>query len=196
MKMHRETCYRKLYREQLSQPHSGRAREGAGLHSAAARETGPKLIRRPAPSTRQFVVLVAEPNDDEFAVLTWALHSEQSLFKIQRVTDGQACMAYLNGEGTYAGMPLPDLLLLDIHMPRMDGFDVMARVSADARLHHLPVVVLSSSSAPQDIQRMYKLRCSSYVTKPADFEQLRYSLLNIVQYWFSAATLPLAQPAG
>jgi CheY-like chemotaxis protein len=140
-----------------------------------------------------FVLLIAEDNDDDFAFMSLALSSASTPLDIRRVPDGQACMAYLDGDKTYSGMPFPDLLILDIDMPRMNGFDVMARIAADERLRHLRVAVFSSSSESEDVRRMYLAGCSSYVTKPMDSGDFRCSLHGIVHYWLSAVTLPEAK---
>jgi chemotaxis family two-component system response regulator Rcp1 len=141
-----------------------------------------------------FVLLIAEDNDDDFAFMSLALNSASTTLDIRRVPDGQACMAYLDGDKPYSGMPSPDLLLLDIDMPRMNGFDVMARIAADERLRHLRVVVFSSSSEPEDARRMYLAGCSSYVIKPIDLGAFRHALHSIAHYWFSAVTVPIAKP--
>ena len=78
-------------------------------------------------SSKPPVLLIAEDNDDEFELVATALMSEPAHMEVRRVPDGQACMAYLDGQDAYSGMPFPDLLLLDINMPRMNGFDVMAK---------------------------------------------------------------------
>jgi CheY-like chemotaxis protein len=147
-------------------------------------------------SPKQFVLLIAEDNDDDFTFISLAINSVLSHLEIRRVPDGQACMDYLNADGPYSGMPFPDLLLLDINMPRMDGFEVMSRIAADERLRHLPVVVLSSSSEPEGVQRMYQMRCSSYITKPVGFGDFRHAIGVLAQYWFSVATLPMAKPTS
>jgi CheY-like chemotaxis protein len=143
--------------------------------------------------SRRPVLLIAEDNDDEFALASSALRSLDIRLDIRRVPDGVACMAYLNGESPYCGMPFPGLLLLDINMPRMDGFDVMASIAANNCLRHLPVVVLSSSLTDENVNEMYRLGCSSFVRKPATFDDFKCVLHNIVQYWFADVILPTVE---
>jgi two-component system response regulator len=99
-------------------------------------------------------------------------------------------MSFLRKEGKYAGVPTPDLILLDLNMPRMDGTEVMEAVSRDETLKHLPIVVLTSSKAEEDILRSYKLRCSSYLVKPINFEGFAKMVQSLGDYWFTLVTLP------
>ncbi len=155
------------------------------------REKGKQLNLLPA-HQKSPVLLIAEDNDDEFALASGALSAIQTRLDIRRVPDGEACIAYLNGESPYTEMPFPDLLLLDINMPQMNGFGVMQRIDSDAHLRHLPVVIFSSSAEPEDVNGMYRMRCNSYVRKPMEFDEFQRVLNGIVQYWFSVVTLPAA----
>ena len=102
----------------------------------------------------------------------------------------QPILDFLNKEGKYKDAPTPDLILLDLNMPLMDGREVLERISKDEKLCHLPVVILTTSSEEQDILRMYKLRCSSYIVKPVDFDQFQRVVSEIGNYWFTVVVLP------
>jgi CheY-like chemotaxis protein len=104
-------------------------------------------------------------------------------------------MAFLRKQGTYSNAPTPDLVLLDLNMPRMDGREVLAELVADQTLHGIPVVVLTTSTQDEEILKLYKLRCSSFIIKPIDLEQFLRSVRLIAEYWFTVVVLPTANAA-
>ena len=106
------------------------------------------------------------------------------------VPDGVEAMAFLRREGAYADAPRPDLILLDLNLPRKDGRGVLAEVKQDPALQHIPVVVLTSSQAEQDIARAYELHANCYVTKPVDLDQFVKIVQSIEQFWFTVVKLP------
>ena len=99
-------------------------------------------------------------------------------------------MAFLRKQGEYASAPTPDMLLLDINMPRMGGREVLAEIVKDDSLKSLPVVVLSTSEEGEEILKMYKMRCNSYIVKPVDFDQFLKVIRSIGEYWFTVVVLP------
>jgi len=109
---------------------------------------------------------------------------------LQHVENGEDCLAFLRKEGAFASAPTPDLILLDLNMPVMDGREVLKTLVADESFRHLPVVVLTTSANEQDVQEMYNLRCSTYIVKPLDFEEFQRIIQVIAEYWFTVATLP------
>jgi two-component system response regulator len=109
---------------------------------------------------------------------------------MHRVEDGEQCMFFLRKQGKYANAPTPDLILLDLNLPVMDGREVLVEIVADDQLRQLPVVILTTSEAEQDILKMYKLRCSSYIVKPVDFNQFLRVVRGIGKYWFTVVVLP------
>src|SRR5690606_32568404 len=96
----------------------------------------------------------------------------------------------LRKEGPYADVPTPDVILLDLNMPIMSGYEVLQQISEDPDLKCLPVVILTTSSDERDILRMYELRCSSYIVKPVDFIQFQRVINEFTGYWFSVVVLP------
>jgi len=104
--------------------------------------------------------------------------------------DGEQCMAFLRKQGQYTNAPTPDIVLLDLNMPRMDGREVLTEISQDESLRHLPVVILTSSQDEQEILRMYQLRCSSYIVKPLDFNELIRFIKSFADFWLTVAVLP------
>jgi two-component system response regulator len=136
-------------------------------------------------------ILLVEDNDSDAELTRIGFAQTDIKVNISHVRNGEQCMAFLRKQGDYESAPSPDLILLDLNMPRMNGRDVLVELGRDAQLRHLPVVVLTTSSARQDISLAYDLRCSSYVVKPFDFEKFAVAIQSIVDYWFSVVTLPL-----
>lgn len=106
------------------------------------------------------------------------------------VADGEEAMAFLRREGKYAGKPLPDLVLLDLNLPRKDGRAVLAEVKCHPTLRSTPVVIFSTSQASQDIARSYELGANSYVSKPGNLHDYVAAIDSIGEFWFGCARLP------
>lgn len=104
--------------------------------------------------------------------------------------DGVEAMAFLRKEGKYADMPRPDLILLDLNMPRKDGREVLAEIKGDEDLKTIPVVILTTSAAESDILRSYGLHANSYITKPVDLEQFMMAVRSIEEFWLTIVRLP------
>lgn len=135
-------------------------------------------------------VLVADDDEDHVYLMRLAFEQSRLRMDLQHVHDGVECMRYLRRESPFENAARPDLLLLDLNMPRMNGAEVMAAVLADERLRSLPVVVLSTSSELIDINRMYGLRCSSYMVKPVDFDKFVAMVRQLSGYWLELVKLP------
>jgi CheY-like chemotaxis protein len=116
-------------------------------------------------------VLLVEDNDNDVELMKIGFKRAKFAVNLNHVANGEECMAYLRKEGNYAAAPTPDLILLDLNMPRMDGREVLEEIAGDERLKHLPIVILTTSDASEVVLISYKLRCNSYIVKPVDFEQ-------------------------
>lgn len=147
-------------------------------------------MNRPLNNARSAQVLLVEDNDDDFELTRIAFASVGHPVLLHRVRNGEECLAFLRGQGVYANLPSPDLVLLDLNMPRLGGAEVLAQVAADELLRHFPIVVLTTSSADEDVWRTYRLRCSSYILKPLDFDQFERAIQVLADYWFTVAVLP------
>ncbi|HKP97283.1 MAG TPA: response regulator [Fibrobacteria bacterium] len=147
-------------------------------------------------NSRPAEVLLVEDNEQDVVLTREGFKRAKFMVNLHHVEDGEECLAFLRKQGKFAAAPTPDLILLDINLPVMDGREVMAEIVRDPALRHLPVVVLTTSSAETDILDMYKLRCSSYITKPVDFEQFQKLVTQMGNYWFTLVVLPpIAEPS-
>ena len=142
--------------------------------------------------SRPVEVLLAEDNDNDVELTRQGFKRTKLLLNLHRVRNGEECLAFLRKQGEYANAPTPDLILLDLNMPKMDGREVLAEIVADENLKSLPVVVLTTSEEGEEILKLYKLRCSSYIIKPVDFEQFLRVVRSITEYWFTVVVLPKA----
>jgi two-component system, chemotaxis family, response regulator Rcp1 len=139
---------------------------------------------------RPAVILLAEDNANDVELTKLGFQRAKLSVELHHVPNGEECMAFLRKEGRHATAPTPDLILLDLNMPRMDGIEVLQEINNDERLRHLVVVVLTSSNAEEDVVRSYKLRCSSYLVKPMNFETFAKMIQTFGEYWLSLVTLP------
>jgi two-component system, chemotaxis family, response regulator Rcp1 len=112
--------------------------------------------------------------------------------RVSHVRDGVEAMAFLRREGKYAGAPRPDLILLDLNMPRKDGREVLEEVKSDPNLKRIPVVMLTSSTEEKDILGVYDRHVNCYIVKPVDFEQFSRAVLSIEHFWLTIVKLPAA----
>jgi CheY-like chemotaxis protein len=148
--------------------------------------------------TRPAEVLLVEDNDDDVYLTQRAFKAAKFLVNLHHVNNGRKCMEFLRKQPPYVDAPTPDLILLDLNLPIMDGREVLAEIVKDEALRHLPVVVLTTSYEAEDVQKMYKLRCSSYITKPVDFEKFAEAVRKLEDYWLTVVVLPTKkdQPAS
>jgi CheY-like chemotaxis protein len=137
-------------------------------------------------------ILLVEDNDDDALLTMDALKEGRVRNNITRVEDGVAAMAYLRREGRYAQAPRPDLILLDHHMPRKNGLQVLAEIKQDPQLRRIPVVMMTISSDDHIILKAYDLQVNCYVTKPVDLDQFLSVVKSIEQFWFTVVKLPPA----
>ena len=135
-------------------------------------------------------ILLVEDNPGDVELTREALHDTKVHMRLSVVPDGVEAMAFLRREREYAEAPRPDLILLDLNLPKKDGRGVLAEIKQDPVLRHIPVVVLTSSEAEQDIARAYELHANCYVTKPVDLDQFVKIVQSIEQFWFEVVKLP------
>ena len=142
------------------------------------------------PPAKPAEILLVEDNE-AYVYLTQRAFGEAKLVaNLHHVNDGEKCMRFLRQEFPYGIAPVPDIILLDLDMPVMDGRQVLAEIVRDDALKHLAVVVLTSQDKYTEVIRMYQLRCSSYICKPAEFDQYVEMIRKFADYWLSVVMLP------
>jgi len=142
-----------------------------------------------ASEARVINVLLVE-DDPGDVLMTREAFEEYLHNRLDVVSDGSEALAYLRREGEYADAPRPDLILLDLNLPRRDGREVLAEIKDDDDLGRIPVVVLTTSAADEDILRSYQLHANAYVTKPVDFERFITVIRQIDEFFVSVVKLP------
>jgi CheY-like chemotaxis protein len=142
-------------------------------------------------TTREPVeILLAEDNPGDVKLTKKALEQGKLVNNLHVVNDGVEAMTFLRNEGEYADTPRPDLILLDLNMPRMDGRDVLEELKADDDLKRIPVVVLTSSGAEEDVVKSYDLHANAYLTKPVDFDGFLEVINTLEEFWLEVVKLP------
>jgi chemotaxis family two-component system response regulator Rcp1 len=141
-------------------------------------------------NSRPIEILLVEDNPGD-ARLTLEAFKEGKVFNnLTVVGDGVEAMAYLRREGQYANSVQPDLILLDLNLPRKDGREVLAEIKSDEQLRNTPVIVLTTSAAEEDIARAYSRHANCYITKPVDLDQFLHVVQSIESFWLSLVRLP------
>jgi chemotaxis family two-component system response regulator Rcp1 len=146
-------------------------------------------------SGRPAEILFAEDNDDDVELTRQGFKRAKLLVNLHRVKDGEECLTFLRKEGEYVNAPTPDLILLDLNMPKLGGREVLAEMARDEHLRSLPVVILTTSRQDEEVLKMYQMRCNSYIVKPVDFDQFLKVVRAIADYWFTVVVLPKMVPA-
>jgi CheY-like chemotaxis protein len=139
---------------------------------------------------RPIEILLVEDNPGDADLALEALASGKVRNTLHHVTDGLAAMAFLRCQGKYARVPRPDLILLDLNMPKKDGREVLAEIKSDADLKRIPVVILTTSKAEEDILKSYNLHANCFITKPIDLHQFIKVVQAIEEFWFTIVKLP------
>jgi two-component system, chemotaxis family, response regulator Rcp1 len=135
-------------------------------------------------------ILLVEDNPGDIRLTREALRDSKIRNNLTVVEDGVEAMAYLRREGAYADASRPDIILLDLNLPRMDGREVLREIKADDMLKRIPVVVLTTSESEDDILRSYDLHANCYIAKPVDFNRFITIVHTIENFWFSIVKLP------
>jgi two-component system, chemotaxis family, response regulator Rcp1 len=148
------------------------------------------------PDCNSIDVLLVEDNPGDVRLITEALNDAKIHVHITAVHDGVEALALLRREGDYSRAALPHLILLDLNLPRMNGHEVLATIKQDERLRRIPVVIVTSSKADQDIAASYDLHANCFVTKPVDLDQFFNVVQAIREFWFVIAKLPPVVPAA
>jgi CheY-like chemotaxis protein len=140
--------------------------------------------------SRSIEILLVEDNPGDVNLTRIALADREINVNLSVVTDGVEAIEFLHRQGLYRQAIHPDLILLDWNLPRKDGREVLLEIKADERLQRIPVVVLTTSQAEEDILRAYNLHANCYITKPLDFNQFVQIVQSIEDFWFKIVQLP------
>jgi CheY-like chemotaxis protein len=141
-------------------------------------------------NARPIEILMVEDNDGDVFLTTEALKSAKIANSVHVVRDGVEALEFLRRQGKFAAAPRPDLILLDLNLPRKDGRQVLSEIKLDPDFRAIPIVVLTSSSAEQDVVKSYDLHANCYIVKPVDFAGLMEVVRSIGNFWLVVATLP------
>ncbi len=144
---------------------------------------------------RPIEILLVEDSPSDTDLTLEALKDFKVRNHVSVVEDGMQAMQFLRRQEPFAQAPRPDLIMLDLNLPRKDGREVLAEIKADQALRAIPVVVLTTSRAEQDILRAYQLNANCYITKPVDFNQFLEVVRSIEAFWLFVVTLPPPAPA-
>lgn len=141
-------------------------------------------------------ILLVEDNPGDTLLTREAFKDCKLLNAMHHVDDGVEAMAFLRREGPYASRPRPDLILLDLNLPRMDGREVLAEIKRDEQLRHIPVIILTTSSDEQDVLRAYHLQANCFITKPITLERFLEVVHSIEEFWLTIVRLPQNRPGN
>jgi len=139
---------------------------------------------------RPIEILLVEDSPSDVRLTREALKEAKVVNMLHVAQDGIEALDFLRKQGEYAGRPSPDLILLDLNLPRKDGREVLAEIKEDEKLKRIPVVVLTTSRAEEDVVRSYNLHANAYVTKPVDLTQFLEVIRTIEAFWLAVVTLP------
>jgi chemotaxis family two-component system response regulator Rcp1 len=139
---------------------------------------------------RPIDILLVEDSPTDVLLAREALEQAKVLNTLHVVDDGVEALAFLRHEAPFKNVPRPDLILLDLNLPRKDGREVLAEIKTDENLKRIPVVVLTTSQAEEDVHKAYGLHANCYISKPVDFNQFIHVVRAIESFWFTVVSLP------
>ncbi|MCZ6724937.1 MAG: response regulator [Thaumarchaeota archaeon] len=140
--------------------------------------------------SRDDPILLVEDNPDDVLVTQRAWKVGKFQNELLVVEDGEKALQFLNKEGEYNGASRPILVLLDLKMPRVDGFEVLRQAKQDANLKSIPIIVLTTSDRENDVEKAFKLGCNAYLVKPVQFPAFIKTMLEVKEFWLTISTLP------
>jgi CheY-like chemotaxis protein len=140
------------------------------------------------------IILMVEDNPTDVLIAREGFSDAQMRNTLHVADNGVEAIEFLNQRGKYTAAPRPDLIVLDLNMPRKNGQEVLAEIKADDNLKHIPVVILTTSKSKDDISKAYGLHANCYISKPVDFDEFTKVVQTIQDFWFSVVTLPHNAP--
>ncbi len=140
--------------------------------------------------TKPVTILLVEDNEGDVGLVEEVFEEAKIRNILHVAEDGEEAMLFLHKEGPYTDVPTPDIILLDLNLPQKDGREVLEEIKTDEHLKRIPVVVLTTSKAEEDILKSYNLHANSYITKPVDFDQFIKVIRAIEDFWLEVVRLP------
>lgn len=144
----------------------------------------------PGTMVKPVEILLVEDNPVDVMITEDAFNTGRVCNNLYVAEDGEEAMDFLYKRGKYASAPSPEIILLDLNLPRKDGREVLAEVKGDPSLRHIPVIILTTSQDEEDISRSYELQANCFITKPVDMEQFAKALECLGEFWFTLVRLP------
>jgi len=141
-------------------------------------------------SPQRFEILLVEDNPGDVFLTQEAFRESRLAHRLSVVEDGEEAVRFLRRQGEHQAAPKPDLILLDLNLPRKDGREVLAEVKSDDALRHIPIIVLTTSEADQDVRRAYKLHANCYLTKPIRMDDFLQKIKSVEDFWLGLVRLP------
>jgi len=141
-------------------------------------------------AAKSIEILLVEDSKGDVGLIEEVFEDAKIRNNLHVVEDGEEAILYLRGEGQFSGVPRPDIILLDLNLPKKDGREVLEEIKNDEDLKNIPVVVLTTSKAEGDILKSYNLHANAYVTKPVDFDQFMKVVKSIEDFWLEVVKLP------
>jgi CheY-like chemotaxis protein len=141
-------------------------------------------------TAKQIEILLVEDNEGDIGLVEEVFQEAKIRNNLYIAEDGEEAMLFLHKEGKFSDVPCPDIILLDLNLPRKDGREVLKEIKEDDSLKRIPVVVLTTSKSEEDILRSYNLHANSYITKPVDFDQFIKVIKSIEDFWLDVVKLP------
>jgi len=139
---------------------------------------------------KRIEILLVEDNPGDIRLASEALSESKLKNNLNVVMDGVEALQYLRHEGKYTDSPTPDIILLDLNLPKKDGVEVLQEIKSDDQLKHIPVLILTSSKADEDVYKTFNLHANCYISKPLDMFQFMHVIKGIEDFWFSIVKLP------
>ena len=143
-----------------------------------------------SPCQKNLELLLVEDNPDEVLLLQEIMAEAAVALELRVVSDGEDALAYLRREGRHAGVARPDLIVLDLHLPGRDGHQVLRAIKGDPEIRGIPVIILSTSQAEEDIRQCYDLQANCYISKPVGLEPFIQVIRALESFWFHTVKLP------
>jgi len=135
-------------------------------------------------------ILLVEDNEDDILITKKAIEKRQIMNNLFVVHDGQEALDFLRRTGKYENAPRPGFVLLDLNMPKLDGFEVLKEIKRHPELKSIPIIILTTSERDEDVSKAYALGCNSYIVKSVDFSKFINTVIEIRQYWLELAEIP------